>query len=65
MEHLESTQIVRTTPLRDAQAYDALLALTSHEYFHVWNVKRLRPVELGPWDYTKETHTRVSGSARG
>jgi len=34
------------------------LGLVSHEYFHLWNVKRLRPVELGPFDYENENYTR-------
>jgi predicted metalloprotease with PDZ domain len=31
--------------------------MVSHEYFHAFNVKRLRPIELGPFDYEKEPHT--------
>jgi predicted metalloprotease with PDZ domain len=34
------------------------LGLVSHEYFHAWNVKRLRPVELGPFDYENEVYTK-------
>jgi predicted metalloprotease with PDZ domain len=37
--------------------YVTLLGLVSHEYFHAWNVKRLRPAELVPLDYTRENHT--------
>jgi predicted metalloprotease with PDZ domain len=37
--------------------YAAWLDLVSHEYFHVWNVKRLRPRELGPFDYENEVYT--------
>ncbi len=33
------------------------ISLLSHEYFHVWNVKRLRPRELGPFDYEAENYT--------
>jgi predicted metalloprotease with PDZ domain len=39
-------------------AYLDWLHLASHEYFHAWNVKRLRPVELGPFDYENEVYTR-------
>jgi predicted metalloprotease with PDZ domain len=52
LEHLNSTNIslqytaVRAEPLLAA-------SVTSHEYFHLWNVKRIRPFELGPFDYTK------------
>lgn len=41
------------------------LDLVSHEYFHVWNVKRLRPVELGPFDYEQENYTRTLWVAEG
>src|SRR6187431_1835880 len=43
---------------RTRRAYNTWLDLASHEFFHVWNVKRLRPVELGPFDYENENHTR-------
>jgi len=41
------------------------LGLVSHEYFHAWNVKRLRPVELGPFDYENENYTRSLWLAEG
>jgi predicted metalloprotease with PDZ domain len=41
------------------------LGLVSHEYFHLWNVKRLRPVELGPFDYENEVYTRSLWIAEG
>jgi predicted metalloprotease with PDZ domain len=65
MEHLASTQLVVTAGLGDSRHYDALLSLTAHEYFHVWNVKRIRPVELGPWDYTRENYTTSLWIAEG
>lgn len=34
------------------------LSLVSHEYFHLWNGKRLRPIQLGPFDYEHEAFTR-------
>ncbi|MGE3164318.1 MAG: M61 family metallopeptidase [Planctomycetota bacterium] len=42
---------------RDPERYRDWLGLVSHELFHAWNVKRLRPVELGPFDYETENHT--------
>jgi len=33
--------------------------LAAHELFHAWNVKRLRDRTLGPFDYTKESYTRL------
>jgi predicted metalloprotease with PDZ domain len=41
------------------------LDLVAHEYFHLWNVKRLRPVELGPFDFENEVHTRSLWLAEG
>ncbi len=38
--------------------YVKWLDLVAHEYFHAWNVKRLRPVELGPFDYENENPTK-------
>lgn len=43
---------------RTRKAYLAWLDLASHEFFHAWNVKRLRPLELGPFDYEHENYTR-------
>jgi predicted metalloprotease with PDZ domain len=65
MEHLASTQLVVTSTLGDRNSYEGLLSLTSHEHFHLWNVKRLRPVELGPWDYTRENYTTSLWIAEG
>ncbi len=39
--------------------YEKLLSLLSHEFFHVWNVKRIRPTTFGPFDYTREIYTRL------
>lgn len=64
MEHLNSTQvIVRGTPGADSLAEAELDA--AHEFFHLWNVKRLRPAALGPFDYTKEDYTRSLWFAEG
>ena len=41
------------------------LGLAAHEFLHVWNVKRLRPVELGPFDYENENYTRSLWIAEG
>ncbi|MGH9435062.1 MAG: hypothetical protein ACRD06_03575, partial [Terriglobia bacterium] len=56
MEHLNSTEIiVRGVPDSDTMADAELDA--AHEFFHLWNVKRLRPAALGPFDYAKEDYT--------
>lgn len=46
-------------------SYVNWLGTVSHEYFHLWNVKRLRPVELGPFDYEHEVYTRSLWIAEG
>jgi predicted metalloprotease with PDZ domain len=59
LEHKNST--LMNIPLEATQSRDGYLewlSLASHEYFHAWNGKRLRPVELGPFDYENEVYTR-------
>jgi predicted metalloprotease with PDZ domain len=65
MEHLTSTQIIEPGALADAGMYEETLDAIAHEFFHVWNVKRLRPVELGPWDFTRPANTRALWIAEG
>jgi predicted metalloprotease with PDZ domain len=65
MEHLASTQIVTTRALGDKGVREDALDTAAHEFFHVWNVKRLRPVELGPWDFTRPVNTRSLWIAEG
>jgi predicted metalloprotease with PDZ domain len=65
MEHLTSTQIVEPGILAERNAYDGAVATAAHEFFHAWNVKRLRPLELGPWDFTKPAATRGLWIAEG
>lgn len=65
MEHLTSTQIIESGALADPGTYDDTLDTVSHEFFHVWNVKRLRPLELGPWDFTRPVSTRGLFVAEG
>src|SRR5438105_245467 len=59
LEHKNSTVLMTNRwSTRTRRAYLAWLQLASHEYFHAWNVKRLRPAELGPFDYENENTTR-------
>jgi predicted metalloprotease with PDZ domain len=59
LEHKNSTVLMTNRwSTRTRRAYLAWLELASHEYFHAWNVKRLRPAELGPFDYENENITR-------
>src|ERR1051325_2549091 len=65
MEHLTSTQIIQPGALADPGIYEGTLGTVAHEFFHVWNVKRLRPQELGPWDFTRPLSTRGLWVAEG
>src|ERR1043165_385758 len=65
MEHLTSTQIIQPGALGDGTTYEETLDTAAHEFFHVWNVKRLRPAELGPWDFTRPANTRGLWIAEG
>lgn len=65
MEHLTSTQIIQPGALADSNTPAETLDVVAHEFFHVWNVKRLRPVELGPWDFTRPANTRGLWIAEG
>jgi predicted metalloprotease with PDZ domain len=66
LEHRSSTMLMTnrwSTSTR--RAYLGWLTLASHEYFHAWNVKRLRPLELGPFDYENEVYTTSLWIAEG
>jgi predicted metalloprotease with PDZ domain len=63
MEHLNSSQIIVRGSL--SNGLDEALESAAHEFFHLWNVKRLRPVELGPFDYSREVYTPSLWLAEG
>jgi predicted metalloprotease with PDZ domain len=66
LEHKNSTVLMTNRwSTRTRRAYLSWLELASHEYFHAWNVKRLRPAELGPFDYENENITRSLWIAEG
>ena len=66
IEHKESTVLFTSRwSTRTDSTYHDWLTLVSHEFFHAWNVKRLRPVELGPFDYENEVYTRSLWIAEG
>lgn len=56
MEHLYSTQIQSSQAWTDSTRLLPGIETASHEYFHVWNIKRVRPAALGPFDYTREQY---------
>ena len=64
MEHLNSTQVIVRGELSGGALAEAL-ETGAHEFFHLWNVKRLRPTGLGPFDYTREQYTRSLWFAEG
>lgn len=47
------------------RTYRGFLSLVAHEFFHLWNVKRIRPDALGPFDYKKENYTKLLWVAEG
>lgn len=58
LEHLNSTVLgASRNAYQNENSYKAYLSLVAHEYFHLWNVKRLRPKALGPFDYDRENYT--------
>lgn len=66
LEHLNSTALIwRRFDFRPDARYKDFLSLVSHEYFHLWNVKRIRPDALGPFDYSNENYTRLLWVAEG
>jgi predicted metalloprotease with PDZ domain len=59
LEHMNSTTLSVNRWTYDQAHYLDFLSLVAHEYFHLWNVKRIRPVELGPFNYDKENYTTL------
>ena len=66
LEHLNSNsiQVARNT-FYPEEKYKSWLGVSSHEYFHAWNVKRIRPIALGPFNYERENYTRMLWVAEG
>ena len=68
VEHAASTVIVlgpAYSLLKKEGRYEDLLGVSSHELFHTWNVKRIRPQEMWPYDYTKENYTKLGYLTEG
>ena len=71
LEHRNSTALICTRKdlprqgagaepkTKPTEGYTTLLGLISHEYFHTWSVKRLRPAEFARYDYTRENYTQL------
>ncbi len=66
LEHRNSTALIaarrdlpQTGHAEMTEGYITLLGLFSHEYFHTWNVKRLKPAEFAAYDYSRENYTQM------
>jgi len=64
MEHAYSTAIAVNAEVL-SRAPEVLTSVTAHEFFHLWNVKRIRPQALEPVDYTRENYTRALWFSEG
>ncbi|MCO4792329.1 MAG: PDZ domain-containing protein [Bacteriovoracaceae bacterium] len=66
LEHCNSTALhFDSLKMNERKGYVRWLELVAHEYFHTWNVKRIRPKELGPFDYVNEGLTRMHWLTEG
>ena len=63
MEHFDSTDIILRGTLEENVT--EAIETAAHEFFHLWNIKRLRPAGLGPFDYEHETYSRSLWFAEG
>lgn len=63
VEHSKSTMMVLGPP--EADIYGDLLGLACHELFHAWNICKTRPIELCPYDYSKENYFETCFIAEG
>jgi predicted metalloprotease with PDZ domain len=59
LEHTNSCVLSVNRWTYGGSEYRNFLNLVAHEYFHLWNVKRIRPIELGPFDYDQENYTTL------
>lgn len=63
LEHLNS--FVSFAPPGDVATPEMLIGTASHEFFHLWNVKRIRPAEMWPYDYSRENETPLLWVSEG
>ena len=59
LEHTNSSTLSVNRWGYQGKDYYDFLSLVAHEYFHLWNVKRMRPIELGPFNYDQENYTTL------
>jgi len=66
LEHLHSSlNMVPRWNYEPREKYLQSISLLAHEYFHLWNIKRIRPVEFGPFNYNEENYSRQLWVAEG
>ncbi|GAB4028001.1 M61 family metallopeptidase [Spirosoma koreense] len=65
VEHRNSTVLVLGPADEGEGLYQDLLGVSSHELFHAWNIIRIRPIELLPYDFTKENYFPTCFVAEG
>lgn len=68
IEHFNSASLIMANDsqfLAKPKVKESMLSLLAHEYFHLYNVKRIRPIALGPFDYTKENYTNMLWVSEG
>ncbi|MFZ5469901.1 MAG: M61 family metallopeptidase [Myxococcota bacterium] len=66
LEHKASTALLYPrTGFSNAKGWEDFLTLCAHEYFHLWNVKRIKPRALVPFDYGQENYTRLLWAFEG
>ncbi len=66
LEHLNSTALQwNKFGFKPEARYKSFLGLVAHEFFHLWNIKRIRPDVLGPFDYENENYTKSLWVAEG
>jgi predicted metalloprotease with PDZ domain len=66
LEHLNSTAVtLNPASLTNPQGYKGWLSFIAHEYFHLFNVKAIRPIALGPFDYERENYTNMLWVSEG
>ena len=63
LEHLNA--FVSFAPPGDVATADRLIGTAAHEYFHLWNVKRIRPADMWPYDYSRENETPLLWVSEG
>jgi predicted metalloprotease with PDZ domain len=65
VEHRNSTMIVLGPDSEGEGLYNDLLGVSSHELYHAWNICKIRPVEMMPYDFTKENYFPTGFVAEG